>query len=88
MKNQTIQIATTINVLGTTSSRIGIALLALDWVQGEKNLEYMKDLSIEDIPHNLDTIFEELRTIHSIIYEEIEELREHKNRLNGSTNVQ
>jgi len=82
MKDQTIHIATTINTLESTSSRIGIALLALNSVQSESNLEYLKDLSIEDIPHNLDTMFEELRTIHSIINEELEELREHKIAMN------
>jgi len=82
MKDQTIHIATTVNTLESTTSRIGIALLALNWIQSESNLEYMKDLGIEDVPHNLDTIFEELRTIHSLIYEELEELREHKIAMN------
>jgi len=62
-------------------TRSNVALLALVFITNESSLEYFKDLGQEDIGHNLDTLFGELRSIHELLHEENEELREYKLKL-------
>ncbi len=69
---------TAVKTLDHTVKRSEIALIALNHITSEYSLEYFKDLTPADIPHNLDNFFEELRTIHELLYEEINELREYK----------
>ncbi len=76
----------TIGVLETTTQRTGVTLLALNWLTSEDSLQYYKDISQgstaeSDMPHNLETLFEELRTIHSMLFEELVELRDHHAKL-------
>ncbi len=79
---------TTIGILDSATNRMGITLLALNWLQSEDSLQYFKDLDKDDIPHNLDALFEEIRTIHSMLHEEVDQLSEYKEELKGSVNVQ
>lgn len=69
---------TAARTLDHTVRRSGIYLLSLNHLTSEFMLEYFKDLAFEDIPHNMDIFFDELRTIHELLYEEINELREYK----------
>ena len=68
----------TADVLDRTSSRIGISLLALNWIMDEKQELYFSSLHTDDLPHNMDTLFTELRTIHSLLYEELNELMDYR----------
>nr|BDD47913.1 hypothetical protein 2 [Campylobacterota bacterium] len=83
MTNILEETITTIETLDQAISRIDISLLALNWIKSEDNLNYYKDLKEADFHHNMETLFEEIRTIHSMIYEEIDGLREYKLDLNG-----
>lgn len=63
-------------------TRSHVALLAFGSITSEESLQYFKDISKEDdIVHNLDSFFEELRAIHDLLNEENEELREYKLKL-------
>jgi len=69
---------TAIRTLTHAVSRSEISLIALNHITSEHSLEYFKDLDKEDIPHNLDALFEELRSIYELLREENEGLREYK----------
>ena len=64
----------TADVLDRTSSRMDISLLALNWIVGEDQQMYYSTLDKADVAHNMDDLFTELRTIHSMLYEELNEL--------------
>lgn len=72
---------TVIRTIDRTISRGDIPLLALNNITSEYSLEYFKDLSPADMPRNLDKFFEELRAIHELLQEELDELREYKTEL-------
>jgi len=78
MPKRTDNDALTIRAINRTTTRTEITLLALNHITSEHSLEYFKDLSKEDIPHNLDNLFTELRTIYDLIHEEMEGIRDYK----------
>ncbi len=78
MSNEHKNLGVTVRTLDHAISRMDISLLALNWIKSEDSLNYYKDLSEEDFSHNMQTLFEELRTIHSMLYEEVDGLREYK----------
>jgi len=70
------QIKYTITQLTRTSNRMGIYLVALNWLQSDKSLTYYKHLDKEDLSHNLDNFFVDIRTIHELLMEELVGLRD------------
>ena len=81
---------TAIRTIDQAVTRSEISLIALNHITSEYSLEYFKDLDKADMPHNLDMIFTELRTIYDLLREENEGLREYKLDLEaeGKRNVQ
>jgi hypothetical protein len=69
---------TVARTLDHTVRRSDIHLISLNHITSEYMLEYFKDLAVEDLPHNMDIFFEELRTIHELLCEEINNLKEYK----------
>ena len=69
---------TVIKNIGSVVARSEISLIALNHITSDRSLEYFKDLDKEDLPHNLYDLFMELGTIHSLLQEEISELRDFK----------
>ena len=90
MSNLTADNALAIRTVSYAVERVEIPLIALNHITSEDSLKYYKDLDKEDIPHNLDNFFTELRTIYDLIRGEMEELREYKFDLEakGKRNVQ
>ena len=78
MSNLTEDNALAIRTINHAVTRAEIPLIALNHITSEYSLEYFKDLAKEDIPHNLDNFFTELRSIYDLIREEMQELREYK----------
>lgn len=79
----------TAEVLDSTSSRMDISLLALNWIMDEEREAYYSSLCEEDLPHNMQILFTELKTIHSMISDEVNALRDYRFELSkGNTNVQ
>jgi len=69
---------TAIRTINEAVCRSEIPLIALQHITSDDRLEYFKDLAKEDIPHNIDTLFQELRSIYDLLREENEGLREYK----------
>ena len=63
-------------LLQRSNNRIAIFLLALNWLQSDKSLTYYKHLDKEDLEHNLESFFLDIRTIHELLIEELVGLRE------------
>jgi len=69
-----------------TTERIEVHLMALNWITSTNSEKYYSELGIEDIAHNMKSLFSELRTIRSLLREENEKLRDHK-RVLESANI-
>lgn len=68
----------TTDVLDTVGSRMDIILLALNGMNTEEQEKYYSTLAEEDLPHNMQSLFNELRTVHSMLYQELEALRDYR----------
>jgi hypothetical protein len=83
--NFTTDSRTVARTLDHTIRRSDIHLISLKYITSEYMLEYYKDLDMEDLPHNMDIFFEELRTIHELLFEDINKLKEYKLDLETTT---
>jgi hypothetical protein len=70
-----------IETVDTATERIEVHLMALNWLTSTSSEKYYTELDSEDIAHNMKSLFSELRTIRSLLREENEILRDHKNLL-------
>ena len=67
-----------IKVIGNAVARSEVSLRALNHITSEESLAYYKGLDQEDLQHNMDDLFTELRAIHALLQEEISTLRDHR----------
>ena len=70
-----------IKTVDSATERIEVHLMALNWLTSSDSEKYYSELAGEDISHNMESLFSELRTISSLLREENEKLRDHKNLL-------
>ncbi len=57
------------------TDRLMIYITALQRINQSR--KYYKEIDhLEDLPHNMDTLFDELDTVYELIFEEIRELEE------------
>jgi hypothetical protein len=68
-----------IKTVDNATERIEVHLMALNWLTSSSSEKYYSELAGEDIAHNMKTLFSELKTIRSLLREENETLRDHKN---------
>lgn len=78
----------TANVLRQATGRMNVTLLALNWITDDKRKEYYSTLDKEDLPSNIEALFNDLSMIHTMLIEEVMELEELRARLDEVDNVQ
>ena len=71
----------TANVIKVSTDRMNIALLALNWTIDDKRKEYYSDLCEDDLPGNIEILFNDLITMHAMIIEEVVELQDFRLKL-------
>lgn len=69
------------NVIKQATSRMNVALLALNWTTDEKRKEYYSGLSEQDLPGNIEILFNDLIAMHSMLVEEVMELEDYRLKL-------
>ena len=67
-----------IKTVTTATERMDIHLMALGAITSTHSEKYYSEIEGEDIPHNIKTLFSDLRTVMSLLQEEHEKMREHR----------
>jgi len=75
-----------IKTVATATERMDIHLMALGAITSTHSEKYYSEIEGEDIPHNIKTLFSDLRTVMSLLQEEHEKMREHR-RVLESVNI-
>mgnify|MGYP001420621454 CR=1 FL=1 len=70
----------TARIIKKGTTRMNVALLALNWITDDKRKEYYSTLDKEDLPSNMESLFNDLAAIHDILIEGIMELEEYRSK--------